>query len=115
MSDLKINGTITKLLPAENGTSAKGKSWTKQSFILDTGASYNPEICLGMFGIDKVEQLNNYSAGDKVEVFFNIQSREFNNKWYTNLDCWKINGKVSREVGTEDVTLEDKESEDIPF
>jgi len=78
MSDLKINGTITKMLPAETGTSKAGKSWTKQSFILDTGASYDPEICLGMFGIDKVEQLNNFSVGDKVEAFFNIKSREFN-------------------------------------
>ena len=69
---LSIKGRITKVLQLENGTSKAGKAWEKQSFVLDTGAQYSPEVCFS------------------VEVAFNVSSREFNGKYYHNLDAYKI-------------------------
>ena len=42
---MEIKGRITKKLEVETGTSKAGKSWQKQSFVVDTGAEYNPEVC----------------------------------------------------------------------
>ena len=42
---LSIKGKITKKLELEKGTSKSGKDWTSQSFILNTGLQYNPDIC----------------------------------------------------------------------
>ena len=88
---LAVKGRITKVLSIETGTSKAGKEWKKQSFVVDTGAQYNPEVCFSLFGDEKVEMLRNYGEGQEVEVAFNVSSREFNGKYYHNLDAWKIN------------------------
>ena len=90
MSNLTVKGTIKQILKVESGTSKSGKEWKKQAFVLDTGAQYNPDVCFSLFGDDKISALNSYSQGDEVEVAFNISSREFNGKYYHNIDAWKI-------------------------
>lgn len=87
---LSIKGRIKTILPPESGTSKAGKAWRKQSFVLDTGAQYNPDVCFGVFGDDKMDMLAKYSPGSEVEVSFNISSREYNGKYYHNIDAWKI-------------------------
>jgi len=91
MSDLKIKGKIVKILATENGTSKAGKAWQKQGFVVDTGAQYNPEICLSIFGADKVKTFNeSNNVGDQVSVSFNLSSREHNDKYYHSVDAWKV-------------------------
>lgn len=87
---LKIKGQITSKLEVESGTSNAGKEWQKQSFVINTGAQYNPEVCFSLFGEEKIAMLENHQEGTEVEVSFNISSREFNGKYYHNLDAWKI-------------------------
>ena len=89
MAELIIKGTIKEKLTIETGTSKAGKDWSKQNFVLDTGSQYNPEVCFGLFG-DKVDLLNNFQEGQEVNVKFNVSSREFNGKYYHNLDCYHI-------------------------
>ena len=55
---LSVKGKISSKLSVENGTSKAGKEWKKQSFLVDTGAQYNPEICFQLFGEDKITMLN---------------------------------------------------------
>jgi len=93
MSSLSIVGKIVNILPIEAGTSKSGKEWQKMNFVIDTYAQYNPETCFNLFGGDKCgDFLSKYSIGDEIEVFFNVSSREFNGKYYHNIDAWKIKG-----------------------
>lgn len=94
---LALKGTISKILPVETGTSKAGKGWKKQSFVVDTGEAYNPDVCFGLFGDDKLEMLTQFAEGEAVEVAFNVSSREFNGKYYHNIDAWKIS-KVGTSV-----------------
>lgn len=87
---LAIKGRIKTILPPESGTSKAGKAWRKQSFVVDTGAQYNPDVCFGVFGDDKMDMLAKFQPGAEVEVSFNISSREYNGKYYHNIDAWKI-------------------------
>ncbi len=121
---LKVKGTINRILPIESGTSKAGRAWQKQSFIVDTGAQFNPEVCFSLFGEEKIEMLKNYREGSVVEVSFNISSREFNGKWYHNIDAWKIDSVGNEAPGsvppppTEppvDFLSEDEEEDDLPF
>jgi hypothetical protein len=89
---LAIKGKLTKVLEAETGTSKAGKEWKKQGFVIDSGDQFNPEICFSLFGDDKIAMLRNFGPGQEIEVSFNISSREFNGKYYHNLDAWKITG-----------------------
>lgn len=87
---LTITGKISQILEVESGTSKAGKEWKKQNFVVDTGAQYNPTVCFTLFGDEKIEMLSNLSVGQEIEVSFNLSSREFNGKFYHNIDAWKI-------------------------
>ena len=118
---LSIKGKISSKLSVENGTSKAGKEWKKQSFVVDTAAQYNPEICFQLFGEDKIAMLEHYNVGDQVEVSFNLSSREWNGRYFHNVDAWKI-----EKIGAESAASEEmeeppvfdapaSEEDDLPF
>jgi hypothetical protein len=86
----KIQGKLTQILPLEHGQSKSGKEWKKQSFVVDTGDQYNPNVCFSLFGDNKIELLNHVTVGQDIEVSFNVSSREYQGKWFHNLDPWRI-------------------------
>jgi len=88
--DLKIIGILQDKQAPQSGVSRAGKDWIKQSFIIDTGDKFDNIISFGVFGQDKVNDLNEYNKGDKIEIDFNIKCREYNGKFYTDLDAWRI-------------------------
>ena len=114
MSELKVKGKIVKILEVEKGTSKAGKDWQKQNFVIDTGAKYNPEICFQLFGDEKVDMLRNFGEGQEVQVHFNVSSREYNGRYFHNLDAWKI-VKASEEKVSPELNKSDVENDDLPF
>ena len=114
---LSVKGKLSRKLSVESGTSKAGKEWTKQSFLVDTGAQYNPEICFQLFGEDKIEMLNHHNEGDQVEVSFNLSSREYNGKYFHNIDAWRIES-LSAGSNMEEPPVFDApatEEDDLPF
>ena len=118
---LSIKGTVKQKLDLEQGTSKAGNEWKSQSFILNTGAQYNPDICFKLFGEDKIQILSNINEGEEIEVFFNLSSREWNGKWFTSADAWKIekseNDNIIETVNDSEIPVfENNQTEDdLPF
>ena len=94
---MKTTGKLVDVLNTQNGKSTNGKEWVKKDFVIETDAKYNPEICFTLFGKDKVSLLDNVSIGDEIEVHFNLSSREYKGKYYTQAQAWKIE-KLSTNV-----------------
>ena len=91
MSELKVTGKIEKFLDVESGISKAGKDWQKQSYLLRTTDEYNNLYCLDVFGAEKVEQLTKFNkVGDEVSVLFNVGCNEWNGKYFTSLNSWRI-------------------------
>ncbi|MDX9881356.1 MAG: DUF3127 domain-containing protein [Prolixibacteraceae bacterium] len=86
---LTQKGRIAHILKPETGVSKTGNSWTKQEFVIETEEQFPKKICFTLFG-DKVSLLNGFSENTEVEVAFNVESRDFNGKWYHNINAWKI-------------------------
>ena len=87
---LEIEGTLVQKLPVQSGSSARGP-WTKQEFILEyPDGNFTAKACFLAWGQDKVQDLGKYQVGDKVKVSFNLKSREYNGRWYNDLQIWKI-------------------------
>ncbi|QDP51724.1 MAG: hypothetical protein Unbinned92contig1003_37 [Prokaryotic dsDNA virus sp.] len=86
---MEIKGTITRIYDIQKGVSKNGKEWVKRDFVIDTGEKYNSTLCFTLFGEDKVEQLTQ-EAGDNVVVKFNLSSREYNDKWYTQAMAYLV-------------------------
>ena len=87
---MKITGKLTRVLEKQVGTSKAGKEWMKQEFVLNTGSDYNPEVCISVFGEDKVKGLKQFSEGQELSVDVNVYSREWNGKYYHSIDAWQI-------------------------
>ena len=91
---MKVQGKITKILEPVKGQKKDGSGdWVKQNFIVTTTEQYNNLYCFEVFGEEKVDNLNKYNkVGDEVEVNFNVQTNEWQGKYYTSLQAWRIKG-----------------------
>ena len=115
--DLKITGTIKQVLEEVSGAGRNGP-WRKQEFILETEGNYPKPVCLVVWG-DNIDQFA-IREGERVTASIDIQSREYNGRWYTDVKAWK----VEREGGAEgpppsavhDPFTESSDSDDdLPF
>ena len=87
---LELEGTLAQKLPVQSGNSARGP-WAKQEFILEyPDGNFTAKACFTAWGQDKVQDLGKYQVGDEVKVSFNLKSREYNGRWYNDLQIWKI-------------------------
>ena len=116
---LEIKGKIIEILPEKSGQSANGE-WRKQEYILETYTSYPKKICFMAWG-DKIGEFN-LQQGENVEVSVDLESREYNGRWYSDVKAWKVskdgmNASDEPTYGNQD-SNENKvslEEDDIPF
>ncbi len=85
---MDISGKLIQLLSAQTGNGKNGQ-WKKQEFILETGDTYPKKVCIAVWG-DKID-MNSFKTGDALDVSFDVESREYNGKWYTDVKAWKVN------------------------
>ena len=120
---VEIKGKIIEILPERSGQSANGE-WRKQEYILETGSNYPKMICFMAWG-DKIGEFN-LQQGENVEVSVDLESREYNGRWYTDVKAWRVNredlgsygadtsGSQDR-IETENGTTLPLDDGDIPF
>ena len=107
---LELEGRITRKLPVQQGTSARG-AWAKQEFIFEYQEGKFPtSICMNVWGADKVKELDRYQVGDKVKIAFNLSSREYNGRWYTDVSAWRI-----EPAGAQPLTYNQAPVQDAPM
>ena len=87
-NELTISGRIDSILPLQQGTSKAGNPWKKQGYVLDTGGQYPKKVCFSLFG-DKIDQFP-IQVGQDVTVSIDIESREWNSRWYTEVRAWNV-------------------------
>jgi hypothetical protein len=87
--NLEITGKLLTLLPETTGQGKNG-TWTKRDFVIETTTEQYPKkVCISAWG-DKADGLRNVNIGDEIKVQFNIESREYNERWYTDIRAWRI-------------------------
>ena len=84
---MEISGKIIEILEVKSGKSANGE-WRKQEYVLETEAQYPKKVCFMAWG-DKIDQFN-IQQGETVEVSIDLESREYNGRWYTDVKAWKV-------------------------
>ena len=80
---MEFEGTVVSVLPVVKGTSARGE-WMKQEVIFDQPGEFNRKVCVGFWG-DKAQEAGTLRPGEVVAVSANVESREYNGRWYTCL------------------------------
>ena len=46
-------------------------------------------MCFDVFGADKIAQFN-IQAGEELNVFFDVDAREWNGRWFNSIRAWKV-------------------------
>jgi hypothetical protein len=85
---MDIIGKIVQVLDLQTGTSARG-DWKKQEFILETEEQYPRKVCISLWG-DRVGDIAGVQPGELITVSINVESREFNGRWYTDVRAWRV-------------------------
>ena len=110
---MELKGKLEQKLTVESGTSKAGKEWKKQTIIINNGDQYNPNTSISFFGDDKVKMLEKFNVGQDLTVGVNISSKEFNGKWYNQIDGWKVN--TGEATPNPALNESDESSGDLPF
>ena len=84
---MQLSAKLIQLLPIQTRTGKNGE-WKKHDIILETDGQYPKRVCISIWG-DKInDQL--LVVGNILVIDFDIESREFSGKWYTDLKAWKV-------------------------
>jgi len=84
---MELVGKIIKILPLQSGEGNNGP-WKKQDYIIETEEQYPKKVCFNVWG-DKIDQFK-VQEGQAYKVSINIESREYMEKWYTDVRAWKL-------------------------
>ena len=87
---LELTGLVIEKLKLEEGVSKAGKSWTKQDFVIETEETQFPKkVAFSLFG-DKTDLISRIDNGERVKVKFSIESREYNGRWFSNINAFSV-------------------------
>lgn len=87
---MEFEGIVYKILPPTSGTSARGE-WKRQEVVFELPSEFSRKICVTFFNKDhEVAQLR---EGMACSVSVNVESREYNGRWYTDVRAWRIQPK----------------------
>ncbi|MBR6118498.1 MAG: DUF3127 domain-containing protein [Paludibacteraceae bacterium] len=86
---MDVVGKIIQVLPAQEGVGKNGNPWKVQPYVLETLDQYPRKVHFEVFGEDRIKQ-NPCDIDQLVTVSFDIESREFNGRWYTSIRAWRI-------------------------
>ena len=86
--NVELTGTIVQILPYEGGTSTAGKEWRKVVFILEMQDQYPRKVAISLLN-DNIDKFP-LQVGAVVTANLDIESREWNGKWYTEVRAWQV-------------------------
>ncbi len=86
---MEIQATLKQILPLETGETKSGKAWQKQTIVVETAETY-PKLIAIEVSEKAISRLQDYQIGHTITCSINIESREYNGKWFTSVKCWKI-------------------------
>lgn len=84
---MQLTAKLSQLLPIQTGTGKNGE-WKKQDIIVETDGQYPKKVCVSIWG-DKINE-QQLVVGNSLTIDFEVESREFSGRWYTDLKAWKI-------------------------
>ena len=116
---MQLTAKLVQLLPLQNGTGKNG-AWKKQDIIVETEGQYPKKVCISIWG-DKINE-SLLKIGSQLSISFDVESREYNGRWYTDVKAWKVEPAgattADKEAPDDQVYFDEGQMEskdDLPF
>jgi len=87
---MEFEGKVIQILPATSGTSARGP-WQRQDVLFEMTQEFSRKLCVTFF--NKPDDVAKLRVGGLYQVSVNVESREYNGRWYTDVREWRIQSK----------------------
>lgn len=87
---MEFEGIVFKKLPVTKGVSARGE-WQRQDVVFELPGEFSRKVCVTFF--NKPTDADSLKEGQTYVVSVNIESREYNGKWYTDVRAWRVQPK----------------------
>ncbi len=86
---MELAGKVIAVLEPRGGVSKNGNEWKVQEYVIETHDQYPRRMCFDVFGADKIQQFN-IQVGEELNVFFDIDAREWQGRWFNSIRAWKV-------------------------
>lgn len=96
---MQLTAKLAQLFPIQTGTGKNGE-WKKQDIIVETDGQYPKKVCISIWG-DKINE-GQLQIGNLLKIDFDIESRDYNGRWYTDIKAWKIEVAITSTQNTPD-------------
>jgi len=94
----ELSGTVKQIFEEKTF----GSGFNVREFVVTTDADkYPQDICLQCVK-EKVEMVNQLKEGEKVKVSFDLRGREYQGRYFVNLNAWKIEGAPASASASDD-------------
>jgi hypothetical protein len=112
----EVKGKVIKVFSQESGTAGSGKEWIRQNFLIDVPGQYPKKMLMAAMTKNTVERVGKLKLNTDVTVNFNVESREHNEKYYTNLTAYKIvEEKADTTTTASEAGSTETDEDDLPF
>ena len=85
-----VTGKLMQVTTPEELTMKNGNTFIKCHAILETEGNYPKKIAVSLPNTDLIEKVSKLRIGELVTISVNVESKEFNGKWFTEVKAWKI-------------------------
>ena len=97
---MEISGKLIKILQEVRGESQRGP-WVRGGFVIETDGEYPRQVAFTTFGEDRLAMVASIPLGSPVIVTFTPESREYQERWYTDLRCSRIQNYIPGQMPTQ--------------
>ena len=80
--------------PERRSFKTSGNEWKSQEYVIENHDQYPRKMCFDVFGADKIEQFN-IQMGEELTVSFDVDARQWNDRWFNSIRAWKVEAQVS--------------------
>jgi hypothetical protein len=108
---MQLTAKLIQLLPIQTGNGKNGE-WKKQDIIVETGEKFPKKVCVSVWG-DKIDA-GKLQVGNMLRIDFDVESREYNSRWYTDVKAWKIEVEGAGSGSTNGAGKSSSQNEYVP-
>lgn len=108
---MEVTGTVIKV---GNTYEVGQKNYAKRDLVIETKEKY-PQKILIEFGGKNVDALNTVKENQNVEVSINLRGREYNGKFYTSIEGWRVNVLENNVAASEPALVPESNEDELPF
>ena len=89
MSNLTVEGKLHKVFDTEQKT----ETFQAREFVIEVQDGQYPQFVKFQLTQDRCQIIDGHEPGQMIKVHFDLRGREWQGKYFTNLNAWRVEGQ----------------------